>query len=352
MRKVLLAIALLGLVGSAAATDPQDNLANGALIAHCPDPTIYTPGGDYCGLYEPIAITDCASQDNQVESLDYLNPTVFFLLAQWGEYKELGAAQFGFGPFDVVFWFAASGACIPPGGQLTEFASSGWPGPNEGTAITAGVAWTGDFIPLYWFEGYGYGYTTIPTGPNPDTGLAEFANTEVPGVAYPIVFLGGMGINQAGIYVCAEAVENFVCCYEDGGCALYPDEGACVQSGGTWRPDLGQSCDPNPCPLPMYYACCFEDGSCELVMNAQTCVALGGVFYGEYDTCDPNPCPQPTVCCFGPNMGQCILLLDENDCIENYENGTWYPEDHSCDPSPCPVPANDTSWGSIKAIYR
>lgn len=352
MRKVLLAIALLGLVGSAAATAPEDNLGNGALIAHCPVPNIYTPGGDYCALYEPIAIFDCADQNNILVTTGYYDRNVFYLLAQWGETKYLGAAQFGFADYPPNFFFTNSGACIPPDGQLTEFSSSGWPGPNEGTAITAGVPWVGDFIPLYFFEGYGYGAFVIPTGVNPDTGLAEYANTEVPGVAYPIVYLGGMGVNMDGIYVCAVAVENFVCCYEDGGCALYPDEGSCVQSGGTWRPDLGQSCDPNPCPPPEYFACCFEDGSCELVLNRDICTALGGVFYGEFQTCDPNPCPQPGACCYGPNSGQCIVLLDENDCLENYENGMWMPEFTTCDPNPCPSPANGASWGSIKAIYR
>ncbi len=51
-------------------------------------------------------------------------------------------------------------------------------------------------------------------------------------------------------------------------------------------------------------------------------------------------------CCFGPD---CVLMT-EQDCLD--AQGEWYGDD-SCDPNPCPTtPADNSSWGEIKSLYR
>ena len=39
------------------------------------------------------------------------------------------------------------------------------------------------------------------------------------------------------------------CCFLDGACELLLEE-ECIDAGGEYRPDLGEACDPNPCPSP------------------------------------------------------------------------------------------------------
>jgi hypothetical protein len=71
-----------------------------------------------------------------------------------------------------------------------------------------------------------------------------------------------------------------------------------------------------------------------------------GVMEGANPTC-PGSGPEPGACCFGPS---CVMLL-EVDCIA--QGGDWY--GGTCEPdNPCPTetPTNETTWGSIKNIYR
>lgn len=89
-----------------------------------------------------------------------------------------------------------------------------------------------------------------------------------------------------------------------------------------------------------------------------TAIGIGGQFdnsepYTEGYQIQPRklediysqPAPEGA-CCFGPD---CVLLTEE-DCLAG--EGEWYGND-SCDPNPCPTtPAESSSWGEIKNLYR
>ncbi len=62
--------------------------------------------------------------------------------------------------------------------------------------------------------------------------------------------------------------------------------------------------------------------------------------------CHPTPI-STAACC----VGLICYLLPEPECTAM--GGQWYPAYTSCEPNPCaPSPAQETSWGRIKAIYR
>ncbi len=133
-----------------------------------------------------------------------------------------------------------------------------------------------------------------------------------------------------------------VCCFADGSCQL-ANMDDCQDQGGTWRPDLGHSCDPNPCPGPA--ACCVYE-LCYIVYSAQECDVLGGVYHPEWNSCDPNPCIQLWVCCF-PD-GSCQMLT-HIQCLAM--GGTWDPTHPSCEPNPCPQPAVCCVYGTCYIVH-
>jgi hypothetical protein len=51
-----------------------------------------------------------------------------------------------------------------------------------------------------------------------------------------------------GVYDGDDSICCQVCCFPDGSCQIQTGEEECAAAGGEWRPDLGDSCDPNPCP--------------------------------------------------------------------------------------------------------
>lgn len=79
-------------------------------------------------------------------------------------------------------------------------------------------------------------------------------------------------------------------------------------------------------------------------------VGFGGM-EGVNPECPGGTQPEPGACCFGPD---CVLLL-ETECAD--QGGDWY-GDPECGPDnePCPqeppTPTQETTWGSIKNIYR
>lgn len=92
-------------------------------------------------------------------------------------------------------------------------------------------------------------------------------------------------------------------------------------------------------------ACCTETHEC-LVLTQPECDRLNGVFVGG--SCEPNPCLPEAVCCVDH---ECLITTREG-CVDM--GGEFHPEWASCDPNPCEpyTPAEEASWGRIKAIYR
>lgn len=358
MRKVLLALALLAMVVGVAKAD-EHNLADGVLIAHYVPELGYTtepPALGWCGEYlANYAIDNCDDQNNRIDVSDFL-PASWFVLAAWGEEKTWCAVEFGFGEYNPDhFVFGEYNPCFPQAGL--EITTPDWPGPGEGIALAvSGHPWQGNFGPVIHFGGYAYGYggeTMIPLDVDPPTGFAGTANCVSPPEQFAAVCLGGLGINMDGIWCCPPMPEPWVCCDpETGACEILFEE-ECLAQGWDWRPDLGQTCDPNPCPPPVVIrACCFEDGSCAL-MERDPCAAVGGIWHEEWDYCDPNPCPQPTVCCVDPpEFHGCVVVFSEQECMDL--GGIWHPEWTSCDPNHCAelTGTDNTSWGSIKGMYR
>ncbi len=318
-----------------------------AELPYSSDPPPVT--GDWCREFGEYAIGSLAEVNPRIDITGYA-PVVWYVVACWslGEDKEWCGTEFGLGDYDANL-FAASEAfpCFPD--QGLEIPTANWPGPLEGTAfVTTTQPWMGDFVPVYFFGGYAYGYFNpgqIPLGEDPPTGFVGFGNCMSPPQQFAVAEpqLGILGINTDG-YVPVHGPLPGACCFDDGSCELYlgPD---CIAMGGVY---YGGPCDPNPCPQPEG-ACCVI-GNCSITTQEE-CDLAGGEWLGMGTTCDPNPCP--AVCCIDPQTQYhtCIITL-EDDCAA--QNGYWHPEEGSCDPNPCTIytPAGDTSWGQIKEMYR
>lgn len=357
MKRVLLALALLGLVASANA-DPAD-LAGGVLITHTPAGHIFSPGGDYCLDYAQYGIASCEEQNTNMVSGGTTQHMFFYVVAAFAEDKVWCGTQFGIGDVtgsDNFFYFVAGGdanICLP--NALSTTSGAGFPMENEGIAIVAtDTPWAGNFLPIYWAECYSYyagGDYEVPLGFYPgDPPLAIFGNCDVPSIIWDIDCLGVMGIGAVAGAACCPDIPVFgACCFEDGSC-LDLTEYECLSTGGTeWHMDI--PCDQFECPQPPEEgACCIESGECFFIFM-DACAAIGGEFLGEGITCEPdNPCPPPVVaCCFEDYS---CLELTADDCVA--QGGV--PEDYPsvCDPNPCeePTPASEDTWGSIKALYR
>jgi hypothetical protein len=351
MRKVLLTLALLGLVAGANAV--PDDLTGGVLAAHFVPELVYSgdaPTGGWCAAYAPYAINDLAQVNARVDVVAGGDPNVWYVLAAWGlEDKTWCGTEFGLGDFDVVdgFSMAEGIPCFPSGGL--EIPTAGWPGPNEGTAIvTTDIPWSGNYVPVYFFGGYTYGYATdIEITLDPPTAFVGFANCLAPPQTYMIEVdqLGILGVNMDGYVPEFPGVPEGACCVGED-CYFVP-EAECITMGGEYLGN-GVLCEPNPC-LILDGACCVG-GLCTVVEEA-ACALLGGEFLGAGTVCEPNPCP--AVCCFIMPSGShpCEILL-QADC--DAQGGFWHPEWISCDPNPCEefTPTEDASWGSIKNLYR
>jgi hypothetical protein len=397
MKRVLLALALIGVAFGGANAQVTD-LSGGVFIAHyVPEIVNSEPPEGWCGQYDVFyKINDHSEQNNRIDTPgtpteDYVW-TAWYVLSAFCEDKQFCGCQFGVGQIPAYIWGFDTGstqACWPPVATPSglELPSGGWPGAGEGTALTSTSGpWDGNYLAVYLMTGYAYGYGysgIVPLDVNGQTGSGGWTNCEGVPVEFMPAAYGGMGINTDGLYVepvCGGAPE-WACCFADGSC-LVLTAADCAANMGVWYDGVG--CDPNECPAPLG-ACCFQDGSC-LVMDELACAAAGGTdWLGMGTTCDPNNCPAPDGACCFPN-GDCVMMpmeqcmedwvggpCDPNpcpdltsvccvgaDCFIVYSEaectgmgGDWYPDDNTCDPNPCPpVPADDTSWGSIKALYR
>jgi hypothetical protein len=351
MRKVLLALALLGVATSAWA-DPAD-LTGGVFIAHyeaqvqyCIDPT------DYCALYAPYAISD---PSQAVVQLPDDTEAIWYVLAAWElEAKTWCGTEFGFGDYaGLAFTYYSIAPCYPPTGGL-EIPSTGWPGPLSGTAFVAtGDPWNGNYLPVYWFAGKAYEYygpTTIQIdlNPHPPTSFCGFSNCMNPPASFSVAEAqrGSIGIGVAGRPpMFPPPPEPWACCIPVEPWCVMLMEQECLLAGGEW---LGPQyvCEPGLCPE--MWACCVG-GVCTMMFE-ENCALVGGTWL-QGIPCDPNPCE--AVCCFieltSPHG--CDIML-EDECAA--ASGEWHPEWVTCSPNPCEIftPAENTSWGAIKNMYR
>lgn len=349
MRKVLLALALLGVATSAWA-DPAV-LEGGVFIAHyeaavqyCIDPT------DYCALYTPHAISD---PSQAVVQLPNEMNAVWYVLAAWqDEAKTWCGTEFGFGPYaGAAFTYYGFAPCYPVTGGL-EIPTAGWPGPVEGTAfVTTGDPWMGNYKPVYWFAGKGYEYygpTVIQIDVDPPTSFCGFSNCMNPPASFAVsaVGRGGMGIGMPGVIPQFVVPQPWACCIPVEPWCVMLLEQECLLAGGTW---LGPEnvCEPGLCPE--MWACCVG-GICTMMFE-ENCTLVGGTWLQGTACLPDNPCE--AVCCFQmPELPHGCEIMLEAACAT--AGGHWHPDWTTCEPNPCEIwtPTENTSWGQIKSMYR
>jgi hypothetical protein len=341
MKRVLFALALLGMAVGGANADPT-NLDGGALITHY-DP-VYIWSEDPCADFYLAPLTVCDDQGIEIQTSTYMEVT-WYVVADFAEEKEWCGVQFGLSDYDPgIMYFLNWMACYPPDGGL-EIASPGWPGPLQGSAIVStGAPWLGDMVPVYAFNAYAYGYGApgvVQLIPDPTVAIpfGGMGNCASPPEKWESA-LGGMGVNMPGTWVCWTPVQDdYVCCVGEL-CYIVHSEDECTAMGGVFHPEWN-TCEPNPCLI--IAACCLE-GICTLT-DRLGCEAIGGEFHPEWLECDPNPCPPFGACC---DHCDCMLMYQE-EC----EEAGYLFIGGPCDPNPCPgTPSDVTSWGSIKSLYR
>lgn len=351
MRKVLLTLALLGMAAGAWAT--PDDLTGGIFVAHNIDALPYSvdpPAAGWCGAYAGYAINNLSQVD--VELPIQFPGNTWYVLAAWeSEAKTWCGTEFGLGAFDTgVYYFIAFQPCFPATGL--EIPTAGWPGPNEGTAfVTTGTPWSGNWVPVYWFGGYSYdasyGSTIIPIVADPPTNFCGFSNCQNPPASFSVLppQRGGMGVNTQGIVPeFPQPPQPWACCIPVEPFCVMALELECAALGGVWHPE--ETCETYLCPRT---AACCVGGICEMLFE-ENCGLLGGTWLPGV-TCEPNPCP--AVCCIQMPThphGCEIMLQAECEAMQ----GFWHPEWISCEPNPCEIytPAENTSWGEIKNMYR
>ncbi|MCK4302907.1 MAG: hypothetical protein KAY24_01560 [Candidatus Eisenbacteria sp.] len=330
MKKLLFCLALLGLAVGNSSADLA-NLENGVFIVHHEVQIEYSddpPIDGWCIAYAPFAISSAEEQVNRIDTNTFLG-VVWYVLAAWNEDKEWCATQFGLGNYDArVFAFSDFGACFP-GIEGLEIPTAGWPGPNDGTAfVVTGDPWTGNYVPVYYFTGYAYGYyggEVLQLTSDPSSGFGGWANCLAVPTPYAATGFGGLGINIDGTYAEPPSGQPGVCCIA-GECFLYELQVDCLQAGGVFYPEWN-SCVPNPCPAPEA-ACCI--GETCMVLNAEDCSLASGVWLEGSNSCSPNPC-ELHVCCVEADC----WLVREDECAAL--GGIWDPEGNTCEPNPCPL---------------
>lgn len=304
MKRVLLALALVGLGAGVAVADPND-LSDGVFIAHYPPGIVYTiDPTDWCATYGQFAITHCEQQNNII---DNPNGAVWYVLAAWTDADKVWCGvEFGMGNYDpYTLAFVGNGVC--PTSALT-IPYGPWPAPLTGMSLAATTQpWSGNFTPVFWFASYAYYPGQIPLAAHPGTGFGGFANCMSPPVGFPAICFGAMGLYAPGVYCCPPQPVPHVCCVGQDCYLVF--EGECTQMGGVWHPEWDACVPENPCLIPQEPDVCCIGHECLFIFE-QDCYAMGGNWHPEYDDCfDPNPCDMYT-------------------------------------------PVEPSSWGAIKAIYR
>jgi len=294
MKKFLMAVAAVALVGSAAFAGPNNG---GVIFLHDASTSI----GE-CGAGS--APSSCEAADTEIDGSD--NSTQVWKV--YAAFKPCTAPRLKAMSFGVT-WSAGPlvllgfGPCIgDTGNGAAEFPGPGWPASGTGDALVWQYTQTSLLVEAYWFAGYAYygepSVFGLTANPDPNLG-GNFADDSIPSLMDPIEGYGTLGFNMPGSVLCPSAGAEGACCVGD--VCTMTCEGDCA---GNW---------------------------------------LGSQF-----TCDPNPCVTPTgACCINY---ECFILT-QADC--EGQGGRYYGNDTTCPQDDCqPTPAKESTWGHIKAQYR
>jgi hypothetical protein len=229
--------------------DPND-LSGGVFILHSPPEINWScfeqygacDGYDECGF----GIQSC---DEQNPRIDDQQETLWYVIAAWTEEKTWCGLEFGLGSYPPdLFAFVAWGPCFPVTGL--EIPSSGFPGPNTGTSVTAtDPPWSGNFRPVYYFAGYAPYVTPgqIPLTVRPGTEFGGFGNCDLPyAELFPAACFGSLGLFEPGVTCCPEPPVPHVCCVDEK-CVLADSEYECTSLAGIWHPEWDSCGPPDPC---------------------------------------------------------------------------------------------------------
>ncbi|MFN8549652.1 MAG: hypothetical protein U0527_17200, partial [Candidatus Eisenbacteria bacterium] len=186
---------------------------NGVLLLHTNASLVYTSDQNtYCG---ELGISSC---DEVVARQDGIDPAVIFVLAAFPLHSHPRLAGITFGvTYGNCVVLDSWGACAD-----FEIATSAWPAPGEGTALTFNVARTTLLSDVYWFGAYAYDnrIDAMTLIPHPTQG-AFFADDSTPSVLDPIAFLGSFGFNRQGATQCpTPAPLTGGCCLLTGECIV------------------------------------------------------------------------------------------------------------------------------------
>jgi len=307
MRLLFRMIVLVVLSAGIAQADPHD-LENGVFILHhAPEFNGWSCAStwDPCERYydEGVRITSPENQVNRFDPGAYGDYGTWWLLAAWLEEKEWWGVEFGIGEYDhpILFFVGCSTPCWPTTyGSGVYFGAWETP-PNSGIILhTISEPWTGNYAPVFQFNGYSYGSyygkTTMPLVPHPETGRAGFRNGRVPSQFWDATCLGAMGISMDGIACAPPEVAPHVCCTGEACYILFEED--CAALGGEYDPGRVR-CETNPCGL---YACCIAE-EC-FVMSQDQCLASGGEWRDGLDECPAGLCRPRILSVQADGMGE------------------------------------------------
>jgi len=231
--------------------------ANAILIPHIQSGLEFSYGQSYEGLSNLRACRD-AIVSGPVGSSEEAQGRIFYLMLSLEDCPgPLGfcAIDFGFAQYDFsALAIVGHGFFCPPRAGILTIPSAGWPGPNEGVAIT----YTGPqedrtrrekICELAWFAAYVYGAQTLPLGPNPMTGMVGITDDANPPNLDELEEwqLGVLAFGVAGYNPCAPPNVRGACCLGGRCQELYRDD--CDLQGGVFQGE-NTDCFPNPCLPP------------------------------------------------------------------------------------------------------
>lgn len=331
-QKLLFAAALVAGFTTSVLAGPN---AGGSLVVHTDPSVAYTTDTtNYCGL---SGITDCSQVVSEITGNA---PSVWWVLAAFDASlsPRVAGITFGLSYDSAQILLLGQGPCAD-----FELATSNWPLPGEGTAVTWNSARTTSLIEVYWFAGYNYygNPQQFCLAAHPTQG-ANFADDAVPANLDPIGALGCLGFNMVGSAPCLVVDQLGACCLPNGSCQI-TDRDSCAAQQGQYQGD-GSGCDPNPCPPPPG-ACCLPTGAC-VIVSRDDCAGQGGTFIGEGTSCNPDPCGVEGACCRGTDCA----VTTEAAC--NDGGGVYLGDGTECDPNPCSTGTESRTWGGVKRHYR
>lgn len=166
----------------------------GVIILHRNEGMVYSPGISYCGQ---SGLDVC---DNAVTRFDATDIVVLHALAAFpgDSFPRLAGVVFGVTYNEATIEIVEWGSC----GDF-ELPNGGWPGSNQGTAVTWNEAQTGHLTQIYWFAAYeAYGNPATLALMGHPSGGGNFGDDAVPSNVDPIAGYGSFGFNVDGVLPC------------------------------------------------------------------------------------------------------------------------------------------------------